>query len=124
MKYIISILKKIPIKDAVYILLIVVLFTMYILRGKESSDEIQDAVKLERLENEIRIKNDSISYYTNVERNLQDSLQILKNQRIINGTKIKEVYKEIPIKYAVVDALDVQHLEQFFAEWDYENDTE
>lgn len=123
MKFIKNLLSKIPIKDLIFIGIIILLFFMFVFKGKGYSEkEVQNRIKVEKLQTEFKVRDSLINQFTITETNLKDSIEVLKNQKTKTDVKIKEVYKEVPIKYAIVDNLDVQHLQQFFAEWDYESD--
>lgn len=110
---------QLKIKDLVYIGIIALLFFMYILR-KPKVDTLYKT-KYELLELSIKAKQDSIAILRQSEKSLGDTLEKLKNQRININEKIKDIKKEIPAKIAIVDALDVQHLEEFLSKYPYES---
>lgn len=116
-----ELLKKIGLKDLIFIGLIAILFFMYILRKPKSVSDDKIQAKIDKLEDHITSLEDKVVVYNSQDSLLRDSLNILKTEKINIDAKIKDVYKTLPKNYAIVNSLDVKHLEEFFANREYES---
>lgn len=129
MKFITNIFKKIKekglIKDLIYVTIIISISAiLFLKKNTPSQDYIEKKAENAILKKQIQEKSEYIEQLADNQEVLKDSIKIFKDQKTKNDEKIKLVYKDIPTKNAVVDALDVQHLEEFFANWDYESDNQ